>query len=786
MTPQPGTKTNGENGTDRRWTRVSLAALVLVVLVGVSMTGSAAGQAVQVDECRELGNSGQTYEVTQNIPNDTISTCLDITAPDIVLDGQGHKVNGVNETQFSTGIRVSANNVTVKNFGNVTGWREGILLVESNNNTIIDNTANNNNRTGIQLGASDDNELTDNTANNNGNTGIVLTGSLRNDLTDNKANNNGGGFGNMLGTYGIWIQGGSNFNNLTDNVARDNSGGEESAGIYIGSQQQVSNNTLVDNEATGDQTYGIYLMQADDNELRDNTANENNQAGIYLTFDSSDNDLIDNIANRNGKGALTGPGIYGIWLDDESNDNTLTGNEAFDNGPRTSEESPENGLLSEGDETETNEVPVLGPNSAGIYLSGGEASVRNNTLKDNDVRDTDNPPLRTGGQQSYGIWLEQDSDENDLIDNTANHNYLYGIWLTQDSDENDLIGNTAEDNGIAVGTLSVSEQNGEYVEGSSGIYLGGTQIGTTPPTENTLVDNTARGSEYGIWIKNSFDNEVSESLAEDNYEGIAVEVDRLRRLDSVTPAQTGPLAGNTFTDDTSRNNEWDFVADVPLESFEAADSGSTGTLDTDIPVSTFPVTNLDIGTSTKSDTTLSFFSPDIRLRSVRTPVEDDPSGLTNIGRYFEAERTVTEVESVEPEQELPPLLFAAVSYEDGDVSNVDESTLELRRFNETAGEWQALENPLLDQADNLVAGSTVDTSNFGVFGEPTKTCIDRRNLGRGQEPEECPFDRGVERGSSREELDRNTGRSGEGNHRDSATARRDRSRGESRGTGRSR
>ena len=74
---------------------------------------------------------------------------------------------------------------------------------------------------------------------------------------------------------------------------------------------------------------------------------------------------------------------------------------------------------------------------------------------------------------------------------------------------------------------------------------------------------------------------------------------------------------------------------------------------------------------------------------------------------------------------------------------------------------------------------------YPVFGwqieEDEKTCIDRRKLGRGQEDDECPFDRDIERGGSRRELDRNTGRGGDGEHTDSETSRRDRGRGSRRG-----
>jgi len=72
---------------------------------------------------------------------------------------------------------------------------------------------------------------------------------------------------------------------------------------------------------------------------------------------------------------------------------------------------------------------------------------------------------------------------------------------------------------------------------------------------------------------------------------------------------------------------------------------------------------------------------------------------------------------------------------------------------------------------DLSGGSAPDTSD----------CINRRDLGRGQEDEECPFDRDISHGGSREDLDRNTGRGGGDEHRDSATSRRNRGRGEGRG-----
>jgi hypothetical protein len=61
--------------------------------------------------------------------------------------------------------------------------------------------------------------------------------------------------------------------------------------------------------------------------------------------------------------------------------------------------------------------------------------------------------------------------------------------------------------------------------------------------------------------------------------------------------------------------------------------------------------------------------------------------------------------------------------------------------------------------------------------EGEEGCTNTRDLSRGQEKEECPQDRVIERGGSRQGLDRRSGRSGRDRQRDSVTERRGRSRG---------
>ncbi|MDZ7687930.1 MAG: twin-arginine translocation signal domain-containing protein [Halobacteriales archaeon] len=62
-----------------------------------------------------------------------------------------------------------------------------------------------------------------------------------------------------------------------------------------------------------------------------------------------------------------------------------------------------------------------------------------------------------------------------------------------------------------------------------------------------------------------------------------------------------------------------------------------------------------------------------------------------------------------------------------------------------------------------------------------KFCINTRDLARGEEPLECPQDRVIRRGGSRDELDRGSGRLGRGIQRDSRTEQRGRNRRSRRG-----
>ena len=185
---------------------------------------------------------------------------------------------------------------------------------------------------------------------------------------------------------------------------------------------------------------------------------------------------------------------------------------------------------------------------------------------------------------------------------------------------------------------------------------------------------------------------MSESLAEDNHEGIAVEQEPLVLSEG---AETETISGsNTFTDDVSRNNDWDFVV-------ETDDTGGPAPI---YATSVSPVTNLSIGASTAPDTTLSFDAEDVRLRSLDTP-EPNPES-ENISRYFEAE-----------ELSADAFLDVSLRYEDGDVEGVNESALEFQRFVGT--QWVTVPGSSVDTENNTLSlnATGFGASDFGAFGE---------------------------------------------------------------------
>ncbi|UCG70291.1 MAG: right-handed parallel beta-helix repeat-containing protein [Thermoplasmata archaeon] len=291
----------------------------------------------------------------------------------------------------------------------------GILITDSNGNNIYKNNASNNrysvfqNTFGIYLSSSDNNNITDNEASNNDN-GIAISYSNSNNIISNNASSNRYGIyiyrssgnnilNNTMIEDGIYIEGSFLENWNTHNIPTSNivngkpvyywknqTGGTipaEAGQVILANCTDIkiekqelfnasvaielgfsSNNSIIDNNASSNNLYGMFLCYSSKNNITGNNATNNGRSGIYLYY-SNENDIIDNDVSLNY--------LEGIYLYSSSN-NSVSDNIVTLNGY---------GIDLTSIPTKYNKITynTLLNNHNGIYLS----SSSNNTFHHNNI-----------------------------------------------------------------------------------------------------------------------------------------------------------------------------------------------------------------------------------------------------------------------------------------------------------------------------------------------------------------------------------------------------------------
>lgn len=237
----------------------------------------------RIDSCTEIGVPG-VYELTRDVRNSNAGTCIRITASNVTLDGNSHRIDGVSAFDSggivvgTSGVRTE--NVTVAN-ATVTDWGDGIRY-RNVTGGIIENAQTANNRIGVAIQNGSGNVVANSTA-------------AANDV------------------YGLSIAEGSRKNTLSNNTVRANA----LFGVHLVGADGI---TIEANDVLRNE-YGIALLDADRNTLRANNASLNRIAGIWLSA-AGDNEIRNNtVSNR----------FYGIYLGDRSARNVITDNRAVRN-----------------------------------------------------------------------------------------------------------------------------------------------------------------------------------------------------------------------------------------------------------------------------------------------------------------------------------------------------------------------------------------------------------------------------------------------------------------------
>jgi parallel beta-helix repeat protein len=168
---------------------------------------------------------------TYTLTTDVYET-IQIDEDNMTLDGAGHTVTGPDTSTSGYGVYLNTRtSVTIKNI-NVQGFSWGLVLNNSSNNILTDNTSSYN----PGLGG-----------------GILVSSSNGNTLTGNIASNNGSGI--RIGIF-------SNNNTLTGNTSSNNN-----YGISINSS---NGNILAGNTFDSCSRYGIKVTGSNDNQIYNN------------------------------------------------------------------------------------------------------------------------------------------------------------------------------------------------------------------------------------------------------------------------------------------------------------------------------------------------------------------------------------------------------------------------------------------------------------------------------------------------------------------------------------
>ncbi len=313
--------------------------------------------------------------------------------------------------------------------------------------------------------------ITNNLAVGQSGSGIYLQGS-NNDISNNIIGLNKSESSTLPNTYGLIIEFGS-LNDIYDNTI----GGNSSSGIWLATN--ADNNQIYDNEittpyslgSTGNGSHGVYILNNDNNTIRDNHIVNNAGSGIYAS--SADGlTITGNNINNNDQ--------HGLHLDNVSN-STVGGNDVFSKGNK-----------------------IHSNDNHGLYLENSSSVTVSANLIGQDSGGTDK------GNMKCGIFLDSGSAANTIGGETAAEGNWIG-WNNEDGIR--LSGSTTSNNSIRNNILGAplgynwqAGNKGSGISMISGTHdntIGGSGAG------NTILASSSSGIILGFCQDNSIiDNKI--------------------------------------------------------------------------------------------------------------------------------------------------------------------------------------------------------------------------------------------------------------------------------------
>lgn len=531
-------------------------AILLVFLAQAAYTDTGA-LTQDVNECGILNTTDAVYTLTADVVSN--STCFNITANNITLDGNGHRIDYSLNGTLGYGVFVGRYNLTtIKNFTIKEGvqnalGKHGIYLSYSEDSTIQDNTImfNGSGSYGVFLHYAKRNNVTGNLIN-----GTVLSGSYSVEGIDlSSAVNNTISNNIIITTLGIGISltftsiyntlenntislpstgtynGISSTSSSNSNIMRGNniniSGNGPANGIYLSS---ASNDIISNNNITtwGNYAYGIYLSSATNETLTGNYVNSSKHFDYYLTGTSAAhfNHSIDSSNLAKGKPLNYTKSTANVVFDgyDDTTSTPSYGQIILFDSPNAIIQNSNfslNGITLLLSNNATINQNIIKTNSSAVYLSmSSNATVKNNqittyqyyghginlagSLNNNLINNT----INTAGTNGYGFWLESTSDSNTISNNTikttGTSNPIYLTSSSNNNISNNIVNSSAA--GYAAHSIYLVTSSNNSILNNAIFCKGTTAAGIdlyTSSNSNNIVGNnitsyTASG--YGIWL----------------------------------------------------------------------------------------------------------------------------------------------------------------------------------------------------------------------------------------------------------------------------------------------
>ncbi len=433
-----------------------------------------------ISTCAALSSPGY-YVLNTSIINSTTTACINITSSNVVFDGAGMVIDGV-DTLGTSGVYVNNATTTLVNVKvinlRLTDWGNSGIRFNQVNSSLVENTTIVSSTTGIYIQNSKVNSIRGNNASQNTGTGIFLVSSDANTVENNFASGNSqdgiaiGGLNNVVryNTLRDNLDDGIDLTDAIGSVVKGNTIiNSANIGIYL--LRSSSTQALMNRISSG--TDGIFVERSNSVEVAGNQITLASRYAI-ISLRSNSTSIENNTVNRSYDGIVIDASSYARIFN-----NTLSENEFGIWSVNSNLSSVLNNT-------------ITGSNSTGVYLQ----NVNDTTVDDNIIKDTINVS---------GILLET-SRGNQIRYNTLVNNTLAGVHLNMSSVSNTLSGNNLTSNtyGVILESSNSNLLSGNVISTSlnQGIYLQSSNL-------TNISHNTLSGNLWGILMDRSRDNLIS-------------------------------------------------------------------------------------------------------------------------------------------------------------------------------------------------------------------------------------------------------------------------------------